>query len=463
VERTRVETGRDEVLVLGAGPAGLAAGWRLAERGRAFRVLEAAPFWGGCARTLRTGPFAWDSGPHRFHDRDPEATRRVTKLLAGDLREVNAPSRILWQGRFVDFPLRPLQALLGGGLGRSVRAVASLLANRIRRGASGTEEPADFASWAIAHFGRPVAESFLIPFSEKLWGLPAAELSPEIAGRRLPGFSFVALLREAVFGARRSAHLEGRFLYPRGGYGRIADAMAARAGAERIELGARVTGLLGEGDAIAAVRYERDGERLEATGQAVVSTLPVTALIRMLEPAPPADALGAAARLRFRDLVLVFIALDQESVSDAACTYFPDRDLEFTRIHEPRNRCREMSPPGKTSLVVEMPCFEGDAVFSREDADLARGVVERLAAFGLFDPARVEATEVVRLRRAYPVYARDYGRTLAPVLAHLERYRNLRSIGRGGSFFYGHVHDFVSEGTAAVDSLLAAAPAEVAT
>ena len=98
----------DPVLVLGGGPAGLATAWALEELQCPYLVLEAAPVPGGNARTLRSGDFLYDTGPHRFHDRDPEATRRVQALLGPDLHEVRAPSRIFWHGRFVDFPLRPL-------------------------------------------------------------------------------------------------------------------------------------------------------------------------------------------------------------------------------------------------------------------------------------------------------------------------------------------------------------------
>ncbi len=441
---------KPDVAVLGGGPAGLSAGWALAEAARSCRILEAAPVHGGNARTLRFDEFRYDAGPHRFHDRDPEATRRVSALLGAELAEVEAPSRILWAGRFLDFPLRPAQALTAGGLGWALGAGTGLLWARLRHDDAAAR---DFGSWARARFGDSIADAFLIPFSEKLWGLPAAELSPEIAGRRLPGFDLWELLRELVRSARRSQHLEGRFLYPREGYGQILDAIADRLAPDALCCRARVVKLHHDGRRIRAVDYERDGRIETLDAAAYVNTLPITLVARMLDPAPPAEILAAASRLRFRDCVLVALFLDQESLSNAACTYFSDRALEFTRAHEPRNRSRLMSPPGKTSLVVEFPCFADQEIWSRDETKLAKGLVDTLAGFGLFEPSRVIASTVTRLRQAYPVYSLDYRQHSGVVLDYLRGFENLRTIGRGGSFFYGHVHDFVSAGFAAVAGL----------
>lgn len=445
-------TDAEPVLVLGGGPAGLATAWALEELRCPYLVLESAPEPGGNARTLRSGDFLYDTGPHRFHDRDPETTRRVQALLGPALHEVRAPSRILWHGRFVDFPLRPLQSLTAGGVAYGVAAVLGFCAARLtRRRRSGH---GDFASWARDTFGATIADAFLIPFSEKLWGLPGDELSPDISGRRLPGFTLFGILRDLIPGAR-ATHLEGRFLYPRRGYGQIAEAMASRLDPERLRCGCRVVRVSAEGNRVRTVECVTGGRHTSLAASAVVNTLPITLLARILEPAPAPRVLEAARRLRFREVVLVTLFLDQPTVSEAACIYFPQRELEFTRAHEPRNRSAEMSPPGKTSLVVELPCFEGDAVWTREDPALVAGVVRDLDRVGLIRRTAVFGSTVTRLSRAYPVYARDYQAASGTVLDHLRGFSNLATLGRGGGFFYGHVHDFISEGLATAGAIVA--------
>ena len=433
-----------ETVVLGAGPAGLASGWALESLGRDYCVFEKSTVHGGNARTVRFGDFRYDTGPHRFHARDPRATQRVVELLGDDLLEVEAPARIYWQGRFVDFPLRPAQILKGGGAFYTLRAARDFLMAKIKNRDGVQAE--DFSTFAHSWFGKTIADTFLIPFSEKLWGLPGTELSPDIAGRRLPGFSIKAIIKEMLSRSRKVEHLEGRFLYPRGGYGQIADRMAERIPDDKMLYSHRVVGIESQGEDITGVAIKVGDETNNYAPEAVINTLPITMVARMMNPLPPREVMDAASKLRFRDVILVALFLDQESVSDAAVTYFQGGNLDFTRAHEPRNRSRAMSPQGKTSLVVEFPCFVGDKVWCRDERDLAKGLIDYLVSMGLIKASQVIGTDVHRLVSAYPVYSKDYQETAEVVLSYLRGFRNFWSLGRGGSFFYGHVHDFITDG-----------------
>lgn len=442
-----------EVAVLGGGPAGLASGWALETLGRDYCVFEKSSVHGGNARTVRFGEFSYDTGPHRFHARDPEATKKVYELLGDDLHEVQAPARIYWQGKFVDFPLRPAQILKSGGLAYATRAARDFALAKVknRDGASAT----DFAAFANGWFGKTIASTFLIPFSEKLWGLPGSELSPDIAGRRLPGFSIKSVVKEFLSRSGKVEHLEGRFLYPRLGYGQIADKMAERLSPGRLLYRHRVVNVETSGNLVTAVTVKTQEDIRRVRPEAVINTLPITMLVRMMNPVPPPEVLDAADKLRFRDVVLVALFLDQESISDAAVTYFQGGDQDFTRAHEPRNRSHGMSPPGKTSLVVEFPCFAGDDVWRRDEKSLVEGLVNYLEHMGLVQPSAVIDTDVHRLQNAYPVYSKDYQETSDLILSYLRQFENLWSLGRGGSFFYGHVHDFITDGFSASEAACA--------
>ncbi|MDA0265027.1 MAG: FAD-dependent oxidoreductase [Chloroflexi bacterium] len=434
------------VSILGAGPAGLACGWALEELGhRDYSIFEKSSAHGGNARTVEFGEFRYDTGPHRFHERNPEATRRISELMGPELHEVAAPARICWQGRFVDFPLRPTQILMKGGLRYTARATKDLVASRLKHRGGSDETPQDFSSYARARFGKTIAETFLIPFSERLWGLPGSELSPDIAGRRLPGFSLRGMIKEAFLGSKNPDHLEGRFLYPRLGYGQISDKMADRLSSGALRYRHQVVGIETLGNEVAGVAVETGGAVRQTSPGTVINTLPISTVAQMMAPRPPQEVMDAAACLRFRDVLLVAIFIDQESISDAAVTYFQDREHEFTRAHEPRNRSRAMSPEGKTSLVVEFPCFRGDAIWDRDETRLVAGLVQSLEKMGLVKESRVTGYDVHRLRNAYPVYFKGYGAATEVVLSYLRRFENLRTLGRGGSYFYGHVHDFVSD------------------
>ncbi|HEU0022457.1 MAG TPA: FAD-dependent oxidoreductase [Dehalococcoidia bacterium] len=433
-----------EIAILGGGPAGLACGWALEELGRRdYNIFEKSLVHGGNARTVQFRDFRYDTGPHRFHARDPEATRRICELMGPDLHQVNAPARIYWRGRFVDFPLRPGQILRNGGLGFAVRAATDLVKSRLMARNNGP--PQDFSAYANGRFGKTIADTFLIPFSQRLWGLPGHELSADIAGRRLPGFSVTGIIKEALAGSQKSDHLEGCFLYPRLGYGQIADKMAGRLSSGRLRYNHRAVSIETRGDQVVSVGVKADGQVRQIRPQTAINTLPISMVARMMDPPAPEEVLKAAARLRFRNVVLVTLFIDQESVSDAAATYFQNPKYNFTRAHEPRNRSRAMSPEGQTSLVVEFPCFPTDEIWDWDEDRLVDGLVQHLEAMGLLRESRVFASDVNRLDHAYPVYSRDYKAWSQAVLSHLRQFKNLWTLGRSGSFFYGHVHDFVTD------------------
>ena len=441
-----------KVVVLGAGPAGLACGWALEESGDGdYAIFEKGSVYGGNARTVRFQEFLYDTGPHRFHARDPETTEKVSKLLGADLKSVEAPSRIWWKGKFVDFPLRPIQILRDGGLLYTLRASRDFISSRFNfRNRGGVTSFSDFA---VRRFGATIANTFLIPFSERLWGLPGSDLSPDIAGRRLPGFSIMGMVKDFILPSRQSDHLEGRFLYPRLGYGQISDAMAGNLTSDRLKYGHRVVGIETEHDRVVTVQVEADSEVIRVEPTSVINTLPITSIVQMMTPIPPDYVLEAASKLQFRDLVLVVLFVDVESISSAAVTYFQGNEYEFSRAHEPRNRSIAMSPAGKTSLVVEFPCFKSDSIWSRNSDELAKQLICDLDTMGLIDKTKVLGHDIHRLENAYPVYFQGYKEISEIVISYLDTFRNLRSLGRGGSYFYGHVHDFVREGFEVVESI----------
>ena len=207
-------SGPPHLSVLGGGPAGLAVGWAARRRGLPVTLYEASDRLGGNCTTLRSGAFRYDSGAHRLHDRDPEITGEVRRLLGDDLRRVDVPSQIWDDGRLIRFPLSSAELLAHLGPLPFGRAALEVVRARLSAGAP----PQDFEAFAVRRYGRLIAERFLLDYSAKLWGAPAAELSTGIAGQRLSGLDLRTFVSESVLG-RSKAHVEGVFYYPRLGIG----------------------------------------------------------------------------------------------------------------------------------------------------------------------------------------------------------------------------------------------------
>lgn len=433
--------------ILGGGPAGLAAGYYAARHQLPFTVFEAAPHVGGNCITLRHGDFLFDSGAHRLHDQDHEATQSIQSMLGSHLRQISVPSLIYSQGKFIDFPLSPLNLARGLGLPAFTSAGLDLVRANLSRKHRGR----DFESFAVRTYGRTLANRFLLSYSEKLWGVTCKSLSPAVAGKRMKGLSFTTFVAESLFGSKtKTRHLDGAFHYPTHGIGMIPEALASACGPTNLRCNARITGLAHDGTRVTTITIN-DSETRPVNQ--VISTLPLDQLTHLLSPRLPQECLTLANRLRYRHVLLVALFLDRPSVTSAATLYFPDPEFPFTRVYEPRNRSITMAPPGKTSLVIEVPCQETDAVWAMCDRDLVNHVTTPLLTTGLFGAADIVGSRTYRMLRAYPVLEAGFEDKRDRLLQQLGRFDNLFFSGRCGRFAYAHLHDLMRWGREIVAAL----------
>jgi len=443
-----------EVSILGGGPAGLAVAYYAHRAGLPFTLYEAATEPGGMCRTLRCGNHLYDRGAHRFHDRDADITRDVLALMGAELSRVDAPSAIWDCGRFIDFPPTPLNVMFAYGFREAGRICFDLLCSGLRR----RRRPmASFEDFAVRRFGRTLARRILLNYSAKLWGLPTDQLSPDVATRRLQGMTLRSLLYELVFPGGKTEHIDGSFLYPRRGYGRIVDALVGALPAASIRTGCAVEGLDVDRGVVRGVRFA--GGRSEEVPDRVVSTLPLPLLVRFLGDAVADPVRAAAARLRFRHVRLLFLRLAMPRFSDKASIYIPNPAFRVSRIYEPKNRSAAMAPAHETAAVVEVPCFSGDEVERLSTDELVSLVVGELEALRLLDPRDVVESRHHFIANAYPVYTSRYAEDVAEILDGVGRFENLETVGRAGRFVYSHLHDQLRFGKDYVRSLTEASRA----
>jgi protoporphyrinogen oxidase len=438
---------RRSLAILGGGPAGLGAAHYAHQAGLPFLLVEAGAEVGGVCRTLRHGEFRFDSGAHRFLAAIPEVTAEIGRVMGERWRAISAPSQVRRRGRMIGFPIAPFD--LYARLGKRVfaRAVLSYLGQAAR------PRPAqdNFEAVAEAAYGPFLAREFLLNYSEKLWGLPCDRLSPAVAGKRLKGIDVRTFAFEALRGRKATIEMQdGRFLYPYGGIGEIWPRLMAPFAPGSVRTGARVKGLRHDGVRIRAVELD-GGEVLEPDH--VICTLPLPDIVRMLAPAPAPAVLDPARSLVFRSLRLVAFFLDKPGVTDNGTVYFPDAELPFTRVYEPRNRDAAMAPVGATSLVAEVPCSAGEPLDQEPDGALLDRVQAIFTDIGWIRRGEVLDRRVVRIPHAYPVLHKGVEGTVAPLLAHLERFENLTLTGRNARFEYTLIHDVIDQGRRAVARL----------
>ncbi len=449
------ETG-SRVAILGGGIAGLSAGYFLRLHSVPFTIYEAKPYVGGNCITFSCGEFRFDSGPHRLHTEDEGVTSLVKSLLGSSLHEVHSPNQVYYKGRFVDFPFSLFSFARDLGLAEFARAAYAYLRSRSSGGKSN-----DLRSFALSTYGKSIAERFLLNYSSKLWGVSPELLSATLASTRLKGLGVRSVLTEA---GRRSGkdHREGKFYYPSGGIGKIVDVLAAHCGRSNIVLESRITEMHHNGSRITSI--VANGKGIPVDG--VISTLPLPHFIRMPCPPAPAEILESARHLVFRHVLLVGLLLKRPAVTSNATIYFPSREFIFTRIYEPRNRCPTMAPAGHTSLVAEIPfggrahsslikVIKTDGVFAPCDQRrVTERVISDLVKVGLLQCEDIADMVVVKMEDAYPVILTDTHARRALIHRYLDRFENLKLIGRGGTFRYTSIHHVLRDSRDAINALL---------
>lgn len=444
--------------ILGGGPAGLTTGYYAKKQGLLnFTIFEAGEHAGGNCRTLKikgadcrfrvlqNGDFRFDTGAHRFHDKDPQVTEEVKTLLGNDLLRVSAPSEIFYEGKFYRFPL--LLSDLTQKLEKKtlLKIVWEQLHNNREKYAE------NFTEFAINQYGKTLAERFLLNYSEKLWGAPSHSLSTTIAGNRLKGLDLRSFLRSVLFGPPQNPnHLDGSFFYPRHGIGMISDKLCEFIGKRHIKLQHRISRLIHKDGKIERIVLNDDIEIQAAT---VINTLPLTLSIRMLEPPPPPELRAVADRIKYRHLMLCVFCLNRDAFSPNASLYFPSEEFPFTRLYEPKNRSPEMAPKGQTVIVLELPCYSNDAIWNMSETALQTEVWEALQRVKPLFPEEVIHYQTYKLPFAYPVLEVGFEERVTHLVRYFETFENLYLTGRSSLFRYLHLHDLFKAGKEVIERI----------
>jgi protoporphyrinogen oxidase len=443
------------VVVLGGGPAGVAAAHRLATSRKAeVRLLERGREVGGNAGSFELAGVHCDHGSHRLHAVvEPRVMQDIRRVMGDELLWRPRHGRILLKGRWIHFPLKPIDLLLRLPKGFAAALLLDTLRKGLPRARAGDES---FSTVLERGLGPTLSNAFYFPYVRKLWGLEPSELAVTLARRRVSGSSVSKIVRKVlrqvpVLGKKQAAG----FYYPRRGFGSISRrfADAAREHGAAIELGASVVGIEREGARVTRVRYEKDGVPGASPADAVWSTLPLTELVRMLSPAPPDAVLEAASLVRFRGMILIYMVLETPRFTEYDAHYFPELSIPISRMSEPKNYSAATEPSGKTVLCAELPSDPGAPEWDMSDEELGKRYCEWLAGVGL--PVRVPVSEVVtrRLRCAYPVYERGYEERFRVVDEWLSGFENLVSFGRQGLFAHDNTHHAFAMAYAASDCL----------
>ena len=455
---------KTRVAIIGAGPAGLTAGYLLSKEEVAVIVLEADPSYvGGISRTVTYKGFHFDIGGHRFFSKSKAVEDLWTEILPKDMLVRPRSSRIFYDGKFFSYPLKPLQALLKLGIFRSTLCILSWMKARLLP----VRNPRNFEEWVSNQFGKRLFNTFFKSYTEKVWGMSCKEISADWAAQRIRGLSLGSAIKNALIPQRYNGDrtnviktLINSFRYPRKGPGMMWEACAEkmRALGGKLEMGCRVTRC--SYDEMAGWTVEckdQQGESQTIEAKHIISSAPMRELVCGLSPSVSERTKYAAQSLKYRDFLTVMLILKDRHMFDDNWIYIHDPSVKVGRVQNFRSWSPEMVPePDKVCYGLEYFCFEHDGLWDSSDSNLIELAKQELVKIGLAREGDFVDGCVVRQKKAYPVYDDDYARHVATIREELDhRYPNLHLVGRNGMHKYNNQDHAMMTAMLCVENILA--------
>lgn len=434
---------KSQIIVLGAGISGLSLAWKLSTNGSQVCVLEKGKIVGGLARTERENGYCMDVGPHSFFTEDIEIRDTVLNLLSDTLQPEPRRVKFFYQGKYLDYPLTAFSVLFQMGIISGMRAGFSFLNSKLffRNNYKSNNHEQSVEDWAIGSFGNHLYQTFFKPYTEQFWKISCKELSARSipAHTRTSFLNTLRLLVQKRLAKRGSSLVEREMLptyYPDTGYGeipeRVADA-AEKCGAEILKE-CNVVEVEELSDSTVVVRYEKNGEVKEMTGNHVVSTIPLNNFIKMLKPSPSFDVLMSAEKLDYRSFIALGMVTEKQNILD--CSYMYVLNRPYNRISEMNRFSPKTSPKGENIILLEIPCLMNSAAWNATKEELFEMCIGSLSKDGVLLPGDVKRLLLIKEPHAYPVYRLDYAQHLKKLLNYINERKTMSTLGRLGEFMY---------------------------
>jgi len=437
-------SGDHEIVIVGAGPAGLSAAFQLHKQGVASTVIEADHQVGGISRTVNRDGWRFDIGGHRFFTKVQVVEDLWHEILPDeDFLLRPRKSRIFYNGKYFDYPIKALNAFKNLGPIEAVRCVLSYLWARIRP----PKDQTNYEGWLVARFGWRLYRTFFKTYTEKVWGVPVSEMPADWAAQRVKGLSLGNAIVNAILPKRNQKDITSlieEFQYPKYGPGMMWEVCRDKV----VEQGSTVV----METEVVEVRHA-DGRATEVvarnrtTGATstypctdVISSMPISQLLEAMNPPVPVEVKAAAADLRYRDFITVALVVPADRVPwTDNWIYIHDPSVRTMRIQNFGSWSPYLVKDGRNVLGLEYTVWEGDAEWTAPDEELVAKGSRELEALGLVAAADVEDGYVVRQPKAYPMYDDRYHANVATLRAWLaEHTPNVHPVGRNGMFRYNN-------------------------
>ncbi len=486
-----------KVIIIGAGPAGLTAGYELLKDGKEeyeVTILEESQEIGGISRTVKYNGNRMDIGGHRFFSKDKrvmdfwedlmplqgensfddEKLGREKPLKKGGPNPEKEDqvmlirtrvSRIYTLNKFFDYPISlKLQTFTNMGLIRTIKAGFSYLKSIFVK-----KKETSLENFYINRFGKELYSLFFEKYTYKLWGRHPKEISADWGAQRVKGLSITAVLKDAfskIFGRKNKngkveTSLIEQFWYPKLGPGQLWETLADRIIEKggKIQKGYSVKKLNIEGNTIKSVECEVNGKKEVLSGDIFISTMPVKDLVEGFKgDKVPKDMIDIASGLPYRDFQTVGVLVKKLNLKNKTkmktlgniipdCwIYVQDPSVKFGRIQIFNNWSPYLVKDAENTVWIglEYFCNEGDKYWNMSDEEFVNLAIDELESKKIVNREDVLDTHREKVKKAYPAYFDTYD-NIDKLIKYLDKFDNLYCIGRNGQHRYNNMdHSMVT-------------------
>jgi protoporphyrinogen oxidase len=449
------ENSKKKVVILGAGVTGLSAAYRLSKNPQyEIHVVEKEASVGGVCRSFNDGDFILDYGPHKFYTLIEGIVEELERLMKDDLLIREKTQSLYLGGKYFSYPLKMSEMALRFPPMKTARALASF-GNQMVQNKLHPRTAETYEDFLVERFGRELYELVFDPMARKMYGNPET-LDRKLAEVRISAPGLIAIIKQAILGARDRTFSAPTFHYPKFGYGMIPQRLqeAAEKNGVKFHLSSKLLNIQSSGGRVSSVVVENGGGQRETLDtEHLIYTIPLSALPQLVGDELPAEVRRACKFVAYRHTIIYYFLLRSKPVLPAMWVFFPESEFRFGRLSEMVKFSPYTAPQGHTALMVDFTCTDTDPEWSMDDRDLGDMLQTQLQPLNLFTQEKVVKRFSKRFRNFYPVYNVGYEQNLKHIRSLEGHFENIYFIGRLGDFNYNNADQCMDMGFMAADQI----------
>jgi protoporphyrinogen oxidase len=418
-------------MILGAGLAGLSAGYHLAEP---FEIFEANHEIGGVAGSISIHGFIFDHAIHVLYTKDPYASHLIRSLLGDNFVEHRRSAWIYSSKYYTPYPYQTNM------FGLPAPIIRENLRGLYRSQVLPKYPIRNFEEWVLTTFGEGIARNFMLPFNRKLWATDLTQMGFQWIADRVPQPDISQIIAGALRPSEEPFGPNATFWYPR------TDGTAALPKSFVPYLPPIRT-------AMPCMRIDlRHRKAFFQNGESflferAISTIPLPVLIRLLDGVPTHIS-RLASQLKANRVWTINLGIARENISRMHWIYFPEPQYTFHRISFPMNFSETLVPKGTSSIMVEI---SESATKPIEHRGLVDRTIAQLQKIGILRKSdTVICSHVTRIDPAYIVYSLDHEERVQTIQEYLLS-QGIISCGRFGEWQYLNMDQAILSGKRAAE------------